>query len=143
MWEEGEEKHVSRTVATFRSFASEENGQEKKKHTRICLEKCFISREGEEEPDAAPLVFHTSADLWFTHRINKPPLSLCAQPLGNIKAVQYNQREHKDPEVSVLRKPPESNLLINYIVRNLEGKCFELELEIKSLCATNQSWKFG
>lgn len=95
LWEEGEEKHVIRIVATFRPFAEEEKGQETKKHTLVRLEKYFISREGEEEPDAAPLVFHTSADLWFTHCINKPLLSLCAQPLGNIKAVQYNQRAQR------------------------------------------------
>ncbi len=66
--EEEEGKNlVSCIVATFRPFPGKERGQETKKHAWVCLEKCCISRSGEEEPDADPLVLHTSADLWVTH----------------------------------------------------------------------------
>lgn len=59
---EGEKNHASCIVATFRAFPGKERGQETKKHAGFAQENAALAGE-EEEPDAAPLLLHTSADL--------------------------------------------------------------------------------
>lgn len=90
--------HVSCIVSTFKAFTGKEGERETKRRIWVCLEKSCISRRGEEEPAAAPLVLHTSADFIT--------LSLHARAPGE----HHSHTKQRDQYVG--RKPP-SNLLIH------------------------------